>query len=118
MKGQISDVWQELRARKIIWAFVIVIGVGIVVLWEFIGDQLNAAMALSGKTDAASMQAALTNWVAGGVDLYTSILVFLVVLITAGNVPGMLQRGRAEFYLAKPVSRVSLFSARFDALFI
>jgi ABC-type transport system involved in multi-copper enzyme maturation permease subunit len=46
------------------------------------------------------------------------ILVFLSVMATAGLIPDMLARGRADFYLSKPLSRARLLLTKVFGIWI
>jgi ABC-type transport system involved in multi-copper enzyme maturation permease subunit len=58
--------------------------------------------------DLAEANEAMGNPMLMGFNVFMYILVFMVVMATAGLIPGMLIKGRAEFYLSKPISRTKL----------
>ena len=49
---------------------------------------------------------------------FLSLLVFLTVIGTAGFMPGMLSKGRAEYFLSKPVSRTRLYLQKVISLWL
>jgi ABC-type transport system involved in multi-copper enzyme maturation permease subunit len=51
-------------------------------------------------------------------DFFVTVLIFLVVMATAGLVPTLLERGRAEFYIARPYGRRSLLLGKFFAIWV
>jgi ABC-type transport system involved in multi-copper enzyme maturation permease subunit len=67
---------------------------------------------------ADKMNRALGNPMLQGYSAYMYVLVFLTVMATAGLIPAMLERGRADFYLSKPISRARLLLSRLAAIWI
>ena len=107
MRGLLYDTWKEMVERKLIWIYVAVTVIAILLIVASRSMSIEINMNRPGEEDPiASMaqQAAV-----GAMDSYFSFLVFLTIMGTAGLIPAMLVRGRAEYYLSKPISRASLF---------
>lgn len=102
MRGIIRDCFDELLDRKVIYVF------GAVTLIAALGSiasfilesKLQDMMAVASQVEGSIILRAF-NW-------HMYILVFLSVMATAGLIPDMLARGRADFYLSKPLSRARL----------
>ncbi len=117
MKGITRDCAQEMIDRKSIWiyavitviAVLIVMGLGSVKIDQVGPGGRGATTALSDVGDSVTL---------GGLETLLSLLVFITVFVTAGLIPGMLVRGRAEFYLSKPLSRASLLLNKILSIWI
>jgi len=102
MRGMIRDCMNELIDRKIIYVFAVITLVGLV---GTIGSLLLEIQIQGRSFGADDMNRAFGNPMLHGYNTYMYLLVFLSVMATAGLIPGMLARGRADYYLSKPVSR-------------
>ena len=116
MRGLIRDSVVELFDRKVIYVFGVVtlIAVGI------IGLLRSAEVRLEGQIgmDADSMTEMFSDQLLSGQSLFMSILVFLAVMAVAGLIPNMLVKGRADFYLSKPISRSALLLRKLISIWI
>lgn len=116
MRGQCYDVWREFLARRLLWLFAVVIGLSLLLVWGSSGTLIERQQELEGISDIRSLDLSVGFALLRGLNFYAGLLVFLSVMAAAGSIPRMLQRGRAEFYLARPVSRTTLLGTRFAAL--
>lgn len=110
MYGMTRDCIREAAHRKLffIYGIILLISVGIIVLAGSIEFQLGGEESF-GTDDISDM---LGYPVVSGLNFFLWMLVFLSVMATAGLVPNMLSRGRAEFFLSKPVSRSQLLISK------
>lgn len=119
MRGIIGDTLAELRDRKFLWVFGVITFITIVVVVLLSRAEVSFSMESSGgfgvdEGVASVVQQALIN----AFDFFVTMLLFLVVMATAGLVPGALERGRADFYLARPISRRSLLLNKFFGIWL
>lgn len=113
MKGFIYDSWVELVARKLIWVYVVVTVIAMLLIVA------SHEMSIKVEIDSKPMDpvAGMAHSAAvSALDGYLSFLVFLTIMGTAGLIPAMLVRGRAEYYLSKPISRASLYLYKLTSL--
>ncbi len=105
MRGITRDCLLEMLDRKLVYVFGIVTLVTILVV--FYSGSVEISMGMGGDMEVGELNEAMGNPIMRGFGSYLSFLVFLAVLGTAGLVPGMLIRGRADYFLSKPLSRSS-----------
>ncbi len=107
MKGIVRDCIREMSDRKIFWIY----GVLTVIVLLMIIATRSFTVQFGVDTGAEADPFAEVAGAAAlrGLSSYVSFLVFLTVLATAGVFPNMFVRGRAEFYLSKPISRANLY---------
>jgi len=115
MNGLLRDTLAEMVSRKIFVLFVIVTMVLLLAVWGTWEVRLNIS-GDQGFSDAASGAAA--SLVAEAFAKVMSVLVFFAVFATAGLLPRSLERGRAEFFLSKPLSRAQLLTARLVSIWL
>jgi len=108
MRGITRDCVVEMFDRKIWFIF------ALVTLFTIIAIALSGTMdfKLSVQTnenlDLQQINNIFGDPLMRSYSLFLSFLIFLTVLATSGLIPNMLKKGRAEFYLSKPLSRNSL----------
>lgn len=108
MRGLTRDTCNEMIDRKLFWVFVAVTVLTILIVL------LSASTVKTLKAGEAPPEVAkgigdlVDAYLINGLGKFLSILVFLAVMGTAGLIPSMLSRGRAEFYMSKPISRTGL----------
>lgn len=112
MKGILFDSYIEMRSRRI----GVIFGV-ITVLASMAAIAMNS-VDLSLTIDGQSSENPFAAWGMTFLDNYFTVLGALAVFAVAGLFPAMMQRGRAEFYLSKPISRHTLFTFRFSSIFV
>ncbi len=114
----ISDTFREAFARKIFWGL---FGLSALMIMFFLFllkiDLVEGAMAtisLFGSTARLQDVDQLVRGVYGGIAtfLYTWGM-FLAVFASAGLIPSVLEPGRIELLLSKPVSRTHILLGRF-----
>jgi ABC-type transport system involved in multi-copper enzyme maturation permease subunit len=106
MRGIIGDCFVEMVDRKIIHVFAVV--TVLAVLAVLLSSQMDMEFHVSGDLDMQPMTDLMRNPVIIAISTFMQFLLFLIVMASAGVVPNMLVRGRADFYLSKPLSRISL----------
>ncbi len=113
MRGLIYDTWVEMVQRRLIWIYAAVTVIAILLIMA----SKSMSIKIEVNDDPNDPASALVEQGAvGSLDAYCSFLVFLTILGTAGLIPSMLERGRAEYYLSKPISRTSLFLYKFASI--
>lgn len=113
MTGLTRDTLNELIDRKIIWVFAIVtlITLGLTILGGMAADNIRIQTGGSAGGDQLVNQT-IESQLAGGLDMFLWFIMWIAILGTAGVIPTMLERGRAEYYLAKPLSRARLLTGK------
>ena len=106
MRGITRDSFAEMIDRKIIFIF------GSITLLVIIGVLFTSNISINGfggdEMKLDDLNQALGNPMMVFFSWFMSFLVFLTVMATAGILPNMLVKGRADYYLSKPISRSSL----------
>lgn len=115
MRGILADTVVELFDRKVLYIFGAVTVIG---LLSIIGSASLDIHMMGEGIDLEEMNQALGNPVLMGLNMFMHLLVFLAAMATAGLIPGMLIRGRADFYLSKPVSRASLLLGKVFSIWL
>jgi len=109
MRGLTRDTFGELVDRKIIWvfAFLTLIGIGLIVIGDMAAENFGqqAGAAIGEEADAKPL---VEGFLAGFLDDFLGFVLLIAVFGTAGLIPRMLEKGRAEYYLAQPISRTGL----------
>ena len=110
MRGITRDTVVELFDRKVIYIYAVVTVVALLILMLMrlaetkLGGEFNIATEDMGQLSAL-LGEPLVHMLAG----FMSFLVFLTVMATAGLAPNMFLKGRADYYLSKPISRSAVF---------
>ncbi|MFQ6007685.1 MAG: hypothetical protein ACE5K8_01915 [Candidatus Zixiibacteriota bacterium] len=107
MRGIIGDCFIEMVDRKIIHTFTVV--TFIAVLAVLFSSKMDIELHVSGDVEMESMADLLRNPITKAFSAFMKLVLFLIVMASAAVVPNMLVKGRADFYLSKPLSRTSLF---------
>jgi ABC-type transport system involved in multi-copper enzyme maturation permease subunit len=118
MRGMVRDTIVELVDRKALWVYLIVTAIGVataLLLSHFVVTTGSDNLDLNG---AAGSTAETARRLHSGASALCSLLVFLSVMFTAGVFPQMLERGRAEYYLSKPITRVNLYLMKLTAVWL
>jgi len=112
LRGQTRDTFRELIDRKIIWVFAIVtvLTLGLTIIGGIAAN--NMKIQTGGSGGEMMVDKTIETQMAGGLDMYLWFIMWIAILGTAGLIPTMLERGRAEYYLAKPLSRARLLTGR------
>ncbi|MBN1211677.1 MAG: hypothetical protein JXA92_03790 [candidate division Zixibacteria bacterium] len=118
MKGITRDSLVEMFDRKLVYVFAVVtaLTVLIVILSGSIDGQIR--MQTGGDMNVDDFNQVLGDPIIRVFEFFVSFLVFLAVMGTAGMIPTMLEKGRADYYLSKPISRTALFLNKFVGILI
>ncbi|MDH4158075.1 MAG: hypothetical protein OEW00_12455 [candidate division Zixibacteria bacterium] len=110
MRGITRDTVVELFDRKVIYiyAVVTVLTLLILILMRMVETRLGGEFDIA-TDDIGQLTAMLGEPLIHMLAGFMSFLVFLTVLATAGLAPNMLMKGRADYYLSKPISRSAVF---------
>jgi len=115
MRGLLADTLSEALERKIVWVFLILTVLGVLMILGARASEIN----IQGENiDLSDLDGMFGNPVLRMLNFFTHILVFFAVLATAGLVPTMFIKGRADYYLSKPISRSRLLISRVMAIWI
>ena len=103
MRGLLGDAVGELLSRKVLFLFGFVTLV--MILAVFVTGEIGVDIKVQGGEDFEVEQliGPLGPWIAQVFSKVMTIFVFLAVLATVGLIPVSLEKGRAEFYLSRPV---------------
>lgn len=113
MRGLLADTLAEALERKIVWVFLILAVLGVLVILGARATDIN----IQGENiDLSDMNSMFGNPVLRILNFFTHVLVFFAVLATAGLIPTMFIKGRADYYLSKPISRPCLLIYRVLAI--
>ena len=116
MRGITRDCLVEMLDRKLIYVFGIVTLITILVV--LYSGSVELQMGMGGDMELSELNESMGNPIMRGFGGYLSFLVFLAVLGTAGLVPSMLIRGRADYFLSKPLSRTSFLLNKLFGIWI
>jgi len=116
MKGMIRDSLLELFDRKIIYLFAVVTLITVVVV--FLMRSIEVHIQTQSGFGADNLEDFLGNQFLNGLSTFMSFLLFLAVMATAGLIPNMLVKGRADFYLSKPMSRSSVYMRKIGSMWL
>jgi ABC-type transport system involved in multi-copper enzyme maturation permease subunit len=116
MRGITRDCLVEMLDRKLVYVFgIVTLLTNLVVLYS---GSVEINMGTGGDMGVGEINDAMGNPIMRGFSGYLSFLVFLAVLGTAGLVPSMLIRGRADYFLSKPISRSSFLLNKLFGIWI
>lgn len=117
-RGLLLDTYLEMRDRKLIWGFVVVTIIGLLAVMA--SSSLSKASRLDTvpEFEQEAAAAAIQLFAVQFVYVLMTALLILAVLGTAGAIPSMLARGRAEFYLSRPLSRRRLLLAKISSVWM
>ena len=115
MRGLIRYTVTELFDRKLLWAFVILTVISVVLVFYTSSIEINFG---GGGQELSELGEPMGASILKGLSSFLSFLVFLAVMGTAGLIPALLSRGRADYFLSKPISRSLLFTYKFLSIFL
>jgi len=115
MRGLIKDTYLELLDRKVIYVFAV-----ITLLWIIgaIGSRAIELQIQGQSFNADDIGMAFRGMLLGALNMHMYILVFITAMTAASVIPRMFVRGRADYYLSKPISRTSLLLKKTLAILI
>ena len=121
MRGLTRDTINEMFDRKTFYMYVIVtiLAIAFFLVMGSLNIQIETGQGPGGPDRIAEQaQTAMTDMLGSLFGAYITFLIFLTVLAVAALFPRMLERGRADFYLSRPISRTSLFLNKFTGIFV
>jgi ABC-type transport system involved in multi-copper enzyme maturation permease subunit len=101
--------------RKVVWIYAAASVVGVLVL--LVARQFEVQFQAEGM-DMQDMGPMLTSPLLFLYHKFTYYLVFLSVMVTAGLLPKMLIKGRADYFLSKPLLRKTLLLNKLFAVWV
>ncbi|MEA2030891.1 MAG: hypothetical protein U9N55_04765 [candidate division Zixibacteria bacterium] len=116
MRGMIHDCVIEMINRKAIWMFAVVTLIAILIILGT--NSFNIQLQVEGQSDANPFSGMIDKVATNGISAQLGFMMFLAVLATAGLIPNMLVRGRAEYYLSKPISRTGLYLGKLISIWL
>lgn len=117
MRGITRDTVVELTDRKFLWIFGAITVITALVIFMVSRAEISISMQSGGEIAGGGEIASMAGSVLlKSFDYFVTVIVFLVVMASAGLLPHALERGRADFYIAKPISRRSLLLSKFFGL--
>ncbi len=118
MKGILKDTMREMIDRKTIHILGVVTIVAILFIVASSFIQTGGNINFDVQMDVDDINETLGNPIMRGYGLFITILIFLVVMASAGVFPNMFIKGRADFFLSKPLTRMQLFSLKFVSIWL
>jgi ABC-type transport system involved in multi-copper enzyme maturation permease subunit len=115
MRGLLQDTFAELRSQKMVWVFTLVIIGALLAVMASGHIQIGSGEDLDPDMPFQMMLSAVVLKLLSGT---LQFLVFLMTMSTAGIIPSMFEKGRADFYLSKPMSRSGLLWNKVGAILI
>lgn len=109
MRGITRDTLAEMFDRKVIWLF---IGLTVIAMLVIAASRSLSVNIQANGMDLNSAKDQVTEIAMGSLAAFVSLLIFIAVMASASAIPHMLERGRADYYLSKPVSRRTLFLSK------
>ncbi len=115
MRGLLKDTVRELFDRKIIWVYAVLTILAVLITFAARAVEIN----IHGQdVDLTEMDEVLAQSAARGLNVLLYILVFFTVLGAAGIIPSMFIRGRADYFLSKPISRSGLLLSKVISIWL
>lgn len=118
MRGITRDTLVEMFDRKLFYVFAAVTALSLLVVLLTGSFEMDMSIDTNGEMDAEMLNEMLGDPIIRVFEFYLSFLVFLAVMGTAGLIPNILEKGRADYYLSKPLSRTALFLNKFFGILI
>ena len=119
MNGLFRDTFVELFDRKVIWVYLVFTLLALIFL--VVTGNVKFEMGQMGQSDSVELKDLgfdLSTWLLKFASSFYFFMTFLTVLLTAGIIPNMFLKGRADFYISKPISRSSLIMKKFFSVLI
>ncbi len=116
MRGLLRDCLVEMVDRKILYVFLVLTVIGAISVFgayamdlEIQGQQLDIEEI---NQTLGNPVLRIFNWI------MSYVLILVAVFTTAGLIPGMFVRGRADYFISKPISRSSLILSKLFSIWI
>lgn len=112
------DTLSELLSRKVLYlfAFVTLLMLGLVYLTGEIGGDITGPSGSEVQMEA--LLGPMAPWIAEVFSRVMTVLMFLAVLASVGLIPAAMEKGRAEFYLCRPISRATYLVGKLASIWI
>ena len=111
MDAIFRDTLSEFLSRKVLFLFGFVTLIMLLAVYLTGEIESDFSRSSGGNFQVEELIGPLAPWIAQVFSKVMSVLIFLAVLASVGLLPKALEKGRAEFYLARPISRAGfLFS--------
>jgi ABC-type transport system involved in multi-copper enzyme maturation permease subunit len=115
MRGLLQDTFAELRSQKMVWVFAFVLFGALLAVMASGNIQIGSGKDLDPNMPFQLMLSAVVLKLLSGT---LQFLVFLMAMSTAGIIPSMFEKGRADFYLSKPMTRSGLLWNKVGSILI
>jgi len=116
MRGMIHDTFIEMIDRKIIWMYAIVTLIAVVIILS--ASSFSGNIEINGQIQDDPFSGIIETAAIKGLGSHIGFMIFLAVFASAGLLPNMLIRGRAEYYLSKPLSRTSFYLNKYFSIWL
>lgn len=118
MNGILRDTLAELLDRKILYVFIGITAIAVVATAAT--SSIDLRFQVTGPGDVGNTT---STFLAGSAIVklfggFLSLLVFLATMASANLIPHILEKGRVEFYLTKPLSRGGFLLKKFCAIWL
>ena len=117
MNGLFKDTISELFDKKTVYFF---FGITLISMIATIYSS-NISLSINGSGQGAGLEDIgfnpTTSFLHASKSLM-SFLIFLSIIISAGLIPNMFIKGRADYFLAQPLSRKSLLLKKFISIWV
>lgn len=118
MNGILRDTLAELLDRKMLFVFVAVTAIAVIVVAATSSIDMRIQITGPSSSDNVSPLLAANSAIVKIFGFFMSLLVFLATMASASLIPNVLEKGRAEFYLTKPLSRGSFLIKKYVAIWL
>ena len=118
MRAILSDTLSEFFSRKVIYLFAFVTLILLLGVWLTGGIEQDFSRSMGEDFRVEDVIGPLAPWIATAFSQIMNVLIFLAVLATVGLIPKALEKGRAEFYLARPISRPGFLLSKLFSIWI
>ncbi len=117
MNGLFKDTLAELFDKKAVYIFLVLTAFAVVIT-IFSGSFNMSINGSSKEMGLEEMGVEVGTPLLLGVSTLMALLTFLAVMLSAGILPTMFIKGRADYFLSKPISRTSLLLKKFLSVWI
>jgi ABC-type transport system involved in multi-copper enzyme maturation permease subunit len=118
MKAIFRDTLSELLSRKVLFLFGCVTLVMLLAVYLTGEIESDLSRSSGGNFQVEELIGPLAPWIAEVFSKVMSVLIFLAVLASVGLIPKALEKGRAEFYLARPISRTGFLFSKLLSIWV
>lgn len=118
MNGILKDTIAELIDRRMLYVFVAVTAIAVIVVAATSSIDMKIQITGPNGPDSVSPLLAASSAIVKVFGFFMSLLVFLATMASASLIPSMLEKGSADFYLTKPLSRRSFLLQKYGAMWL